>query len=179
LSYQVSASEIKRAQHLHSVLLFDFIVVHVFVFILALSLIKSSYIPLILMPLLSVGALGYVMFKAKRALTQEPVWFVRCHMILAGRRARMFFALFAVTGAFTAMMLWGGAKAGLSPIAAKSLAFGLGQLPFMASLLVLIVMEFDAEHQCKKGNIPAAALALHPAPTIMARANQNDGSPAP
>ncbi|TXT24919.1 MAG: hypothetical protein FD134_1297 [Gallionellaceae bacterium] len=179
MSYQVSASEIKRAQHLHSVLLFDFIVVHVFVFILALSLIKSSYIPLSLMPLLSVGALGYVMFKARRALTQEPVWFVRCHMILAGRRARMFFALFVVTGAFTAAMYFGGGQIGLSPIASLSLAFGLGQLPFMASLLVLIVLEFDAEHQCKKGKIPAAALALHPAPTIVARASQNDGSPAP
>ncbi|MBI4937532.1 MAG: hypothetical protein HY846_04835 [Nitrosomonadales bacterium] len=164
MSYQASAAEIKRAQHLHSVLLFDFIVVHVFILILALSLIKSSYLPLMLMPLLSLGALGYVMLKAKQALTREPCWFVRCHMILAGRRARMFLALFVVTGAFTAAMLLGGAKAGLSPIAAKSLAFGLGQLPFMASLLVLIVLEFDAEHQCKKSNIPAAALALHPAP---------------
>lgn len=164
MSYQASPAEIKRAQHLHAVLLFDFIVVHVFVFILALSLIKTSYLPLILMPLFSVGALGYVMFKARQALTREPCWFVRCHMILAGRRARMFLALFAVTGAFTALMFFGGGKIGLSPIASLSLAFGLGQLPFMASLLVLIVMEFDAEHQCKSGKIPAAALALHPAP---------------
>jgi hypothetical protein len=169
MNYQASAAEIKRAQHLHSVLLFDFIVVHVFVFILALSLIKTSYLPLLLMPVLSACALGYVMLKAKQAPAREPSWFVRCHMILAGKRARMFLALFLITGAFTAAMLWGGAKIGLSPIASKSLAFGVGQLPFMASLLVLIVLEFDAEHQCKKCKIPAAALALHPAP---------DGTPA-
>ncbi len=164
MSHQASEAEIKRAKYLHSVLLFDFIVIHIFIFILALSLIKSSYLPLILMPLLSVATLGYVMFKARQALTQEPSWFVRCHMLLAGRRARMFLALFVVTGAFTSALLFGGASIGLSPIASKSLAFGLGQLPFMAVLLFLIVIEFDAEHQCKSGKIPAAALALHPAP---------------
>jgi len=164
MSYQVSTAEIKRAQHLHSVLLFDFIVVHVFVFILALSLIKNTYIPLILMPVFSFLALSYVMVRAKQALTREPSWFVRCHMVLAGRRARLFLALFIVTGAFTAVMLWGGAMLGFSPIASKALAIGVGQLPFMASMLALIIMEFDAEIQCKKGNIPSAALALHPAP---------------
>jgi hypothetical protein len=59
-------------------------------------------------------------------------------------------------------MYFGGTKLGLSPIASKSLAFGIGQLPFMVALLVLVVMEFDAEHQCKSSKIPAAALALHP-----------------
>lgn len=164
MSYQASVAEIKRAQHLHAVLLFDFIVIHIFFFILALSLIKNSYLPLILMPLLSIGLLGYVMFRAKQALAHEPYWFVRCHMMLAGRRARMFLALFFITGAFTAALLLGGAKIGLSLIAAKSLAFGLGQLPFMASLLMLIVLEFDAEHQCQSSKIPVSALALHPAP---------------
>lgn len=164
MSYPVSTAEIKRAQFLHSVLLFDFIVVHVFVFILALSLIKNTYIPLILMPVFSFMALSYVMVRAKQALTREPSWFVRCHMILAGRRARLFLALFVVTGAFSAVILWGGAMIGLSPIASKAIALGVGQLPFMASMLALIIMEFDAEIQCKKGNIPSAALALHPAP---------------
>ena len=85
-------------------------------------------------------------------------------MILAGRRARMFLALFFITGTFTAVLLLGGAKIGFLLIAAKPLAFGLGQLPFMASLLVLIALEFDAEHQCKSSRIPVSALALHPAP---------------
>ena len=48
MSYQTSVAGIKRAQHLHAVLLFDFIVIHIFFFILALSLIKNSYLPLTL-----------------------------------------------------------------------------------------------------------------------------------
>lgn len=160
---QASDAEIKRAKQLHSMLLFDFIVIHIFIFVLAISMVKTSYIPLILMPLLSLAMLGYVMIKAKQALTQEPSRFVRCHMLLAAKRARLFLALFLVTGTFTAVMYFGGPQFGMSKITSYSLAFGIGQLPFMVALLVLIVLEFDAEHQCKSSKIPGAALALHPA----------------
>lgn len=160
---QASDAEIKRAKQLHSVLLFDFIVIHIFVFVLAISMIKSSHIPLILMPPLSLALLGYVLVKAKQALTKEPSRFVRCHMLLAAKRARLFLALFLVTGTFTAVMYFGGSQFGMSKITSYSLAFGFGQLPFMVALLMLVVLEFDAEHQCKSSKIPAAALALHPA----------------
>lgn len=164
MNQQATGAEINRARALHSVLLFDFIVIHVFVFVLALSLVKTSYIPIMLMPLISISLLSYVLFKARQSMTQEPSWFVRCHMLLAAKRARLFLILFLVTGSFTALMLLGGPQLGMSPIASKSLAFGIGQLPFMVVLLALVVMEYDAEHQCKSGKIPAAALALHPTP---------------
>jgi hypothetical protein len=51
----------------------------------------------------------------------------------------------------------------MSKITSYALAGGVGQLPFMVVLLVLVVLEFDAEHQCKTGKIPASALALHAA----------------
>lgn len=164
MNYQPSPEEIKRAQHLHSVLLFDFIVVHIFVFLIAASLIKTSAVPLILMPVISVGLLGYVIFNAWRARSQEPSWFVRCHWLLAAKRARIFLALFLVTGTFSAALYFGGGSLGMSPIATMALAFGVGQLPFMATMLALIVMEFDAEHQCKSSKVPRAAAALSPAP---------------
>jgi|GEM_PF-966596 len=163
MTFVASDAEINRAKKLHSMLLFDFIVVHVFVFVIALGMIKSSPLPLLLMPVLSICLLGYVMFKAKTSLRTESSHFVRCHQLLAAKRAKMFLALFIVTGTFTAVMYFGGAQLGLSPIASKSLAFGIGQLPFMVALLVLVVLEFDAEHQCKASKIPASALALHPA----------------
>ncbi|CAG0940393.1 hypothetical protein GALLN_00930 [Gallionellaceae bacterium] len=164
MDLQAGAAEIKRAKHLHSVLLFDFIVIHIFVFLIAVSVITTTIIPMILMPLLSIASLGYVLLKARQARTQEPSWFVRSHSLLAAKRARLFLALFLVTGTFTAVMFFGGTKMGFSPIATKALAFGLGQLPFMLSLLVLVVLEFDAEHQCSSGKVPAAAAALCPPP---------------
>lgn len=165
MDHQATAAEIKRAQSLHSALLFDFIVIHVFLFVLALSVLKLSLIPITLMPILSISLLAYVLIKARRALTHEPSYFVRCHMLLAAKRARMFLILFLVTGSFTTLMFIGGPQLGISPIASKALAVGIGQLPFMVTLLVLVVMEFDAEHQCKSSKIPTAAIALHPTPT--------------
>jgi hypothetical protein len=162
MEFIASNAEIQRAKKLHSMLLFDFIVVHVFVFVIALGMIKTSPVPLMVMPLISLSLLGYVIFSAMQSSRTEPSHFVRSHQLLAAKRARLFLALFVVTGTFTAVMYFGGTKLGLSPIASKSLAFGIGQLPFMVALLVLVVMEFDAEHQCKSSKIPAAALALHP-----------------
>ncbi|HEX5337285.1 MAG TPA: hypothetical protein VFW53_02500 [Gallionella sp.] len=162
MSYQATEAEIKRAELPHSILLFDLIVVHVFLFVIGLGMIKSSYIPLMLMPITSIALLGYVLLKA-RNVSSEPSWFVRCHLMLAAKRARLFLLLFLVTGSFTAFMYFGGAQIGLSKIASYSLAFGIGQLPFMVALLALVVLEYDASHQCKSGKIPAAAIALHPA----------------
>lgn len=164
MEFQASDAEIKRAQKLHSVLLFDFIVIHVFIFVMAISMIKTTYVPLMLMAVLSLASLSYVMFSAKQSIANEPCHFVRCHHLLAAKRARLFLILFLVTGTFTAFMLLGGAQLGISKIATYALAGGIGQLPFMVALLVLVVLEFDAEHQCKSSKIPAAALALHPAP---------------
>lgn len=162
MEHQATADELKRAEFLHAILLFDFIVIHVFYFVAALGMIKSGYGLLMAMPVISISLLSFVMFKARQAKSAEPSWFVRCHMLLAAKRARLFLLLFIVTGSFSALMILGGQGLGLSPIASKSLAFGLGQLPFMVALLTLVVLEYDAAHQCKIGKIPAAAIALHP-----------------
>lgn len=165
MEHTVTEAEVSRAKSLHSVLLFDFIVVHVFVFVLALSLLKTTPIPIILMPLLSIALLSNVIFKAKQAVSKEESVFVLSHNLLAAKRAKLFLLLFIVTGTLTTALVMGGAQFGMSKITSYALAAGIGQLPFMVSLLVLVVMEFDAEHQCKDGKIPAAALQLHAALT--------------
>jgi hypothetical protein len=163
MEHQVTEAEVSRAKSLHSILLFDFIVIHVFIFVLALSLVKSSLIPIILMPLLSITLLSRVILKARSAITQESSVFVLCHNLLAAKRAKLFLLLFLVTGTLTTLLVVAGAHFGMSKVTSLALAGGVGQLPFMVVLLVLVVLEFDAEHQCKTGKIPASALALHSA----------------
>ena len=116
-----------------------------------------------LMPVLSIALLSRVILKAKSAITQESSVFVLCHNLLAAKRAKLFLLLFLVTGTLTTLLLVAGAQFGMSKITSYALAGGVGQLPFMVVLLVLVVLEFDAEHQCKTGKIPASALALHAA----------------
>jgi len=65
----------------------------VFVFVLALSLLKASLIPIMLMP----GSFNCIAWQrdipAMRAHTQETSVFVLCHNLLAAKRAKLFLLL--------------------------------------------------------------------------------------
>jgi hypothetical protein len=164
MNEQATGAEMKRARHLHAVLLFNLIVNHIFIFLVAVSVIKQSLVPALLVPVFSLAMLAYILINAQRSLTREPSWFVRCHWQLAAKRARTFMLLFVAMGTFSALIYFGGHAMGMKTLATLALTFGVGLLPFMVTLLVLVVLEFDAEHQCKLGKIPASAAAAYPAP---------------
>lgn len=160
---QTSPAERKRARHLHAALLFNLVVNHIFLFLLALTLIKSSNIPMILMAVTSLSVLGYILISAKRSLTSEPSWFIRCHWQFAAKRARLFLILFLVLGSLSVAFFYGGHAIGMKGVAIMAFSSILG-LVFMVAVLGLVVMEFDAEHQSKDGKVPAGALAYYPHP---------------
>lgn len=164
MNHQVSAAEMKRAKHLHAVLLFNLVVNHIFLFLMALTLIKTSSIPMVIMVILSIALLSYILISAKRSLTGEPSWFVRCHWQFAAKRARLFLYLFLVLGALSLALFYGGHAMGMRAVATWALTGGFGLLPFMVAVLGLIIIEFDAEHQSKTGKVPAGARAYYPPP---------------
>lgn len=164
MDIQTSDNERKRARHLHAVLLFNLVVNHIFLFLMALTLINQSRIPLLLMISASIALLGYILINAKRALTRETSWYVRCHWQFAAKRARLFLYLFVALGTLSAALFYGGHAMGMKSVATWALTGGFGLLPFMVSVLGLIVIEFDAEHQSKIGKLPAAAISHYPAP---------------
>lgn len=161
---QASEAEKKRARHLHAALLFNLVVNHIFLFLMALTLIKTSSIPMILMVVISLALLSYIMISAKRSLTEEPSWFIRCHWQFAAKRARLFLILFLVLGTLSLALYYGGHAMGMKSVATWALTGGFGLLPFMVAVLGLVVIEFDAEHQAKMGNVPASAIAYYPPP---------------
>lgn len=158
-----SAAERKRARHLHAALLFNLVVNHIFLFLMALTFIKVSSIPMILMVVISLSLLGYILISAKRSLTSEPSWFVCCHWQFAAKRARLFLILFLVLGSISIAFFYGGHAMGMKGVAIMAFSSILG-LVFMVAVLGLVVMEFDAEHQSKDGKVPAGALAYYPHP---------------
>lgn len=155
-------AERTKARHLHAVLLFDLVVNHIFLFLMALTLIKQSVFYLILVLVLSVSLLMYILAQAKRSLTNEPSWYIRCHWQFAAKRARLFLSLFIALGTLTVALFYGGQAMGMKAVATWALTGGLGLLPFMVAVLGLIVVEFDAEHQSKTGKVPAGAIAHYP-----------------
>lgn len=161
---QTTDAERIRARHLHAVLLFNLVVNHIFLFLMALTLIAQSRIPMILMVVLSLALLGYIMVRAKRSLTNEPSWYIRCHWQFAAKRARLFSFLFIALGTLTLVLFFGGQALHMQKVATWALTGGFGLLPFMVAVLGLIVIEFDAEHQSKIGKVPAGAIAYYPPP---------------
>ena len=164
MDIQSSEVERKRARHLHAVLLFDLVVNHIFLFLMALTLLNQSSIFLILATILSIVLLVYILIRAKRALTSESSWYVCCHWQFAAKRARLFLFLFIALGSLSAALFYGGHAMGMKAVATWALTGGFGLLPFMVAVLGLIVIEFDAEHQSKTGKVPAGAIAYYPPP---------------
>lgn len=161
---QSTDSERKKARHLHATLLFNLVVNHIFLFLMSLTLISQSRIPMILMVVLSLLLLGYILVRAKQSLVSEPSWFIRCHWQFAAKRARLFLYLFLALGSLTLVLFYGGQALNMKKVATWALTGGFGLLPFMVAVLGLIVIEFDAEHQAKTGKVPAGAIAHHPPP---------------
>jgi hypothetical protein len=164
MEIQSSKEEKTRARHLHAVLLFNLVVNHIFLFLMALTLIYQSKIFLIMMILLSLLLTGYILVRAKKCLDVEPSWYVRCHWQFAAKRARFFLYLFLALGSLTGLLYYGGIAMKMKAVETWALTGGLGLLPFMVAVLWLIVVEFDAEHQSKTGKVPKGALTNYPPP---------------
>lgn len=165
MDIQSSEPERKKARHLHAVLLFNLVVNHIFLFLMALTLISASRIPMIVMVILSVSILAYIMIQANRSLKNEASWYVRCHWQFAAKRARLFLFMFLALGGLTLALFYGGQAMHMQKVATWALTGGFGLLPFMVAVLGLIVIEFDAEHQSRVGKVPAGAIAYYPPPT--------------
>lgn len=164
MDIQSTEAERKRARHLHAVLLFNLVVNHIFLFLMALTLIAQTNIFLIMMILLSIGLTTYILTRARKSLSAETSWYVRCHWQFAAKRARLFMYLFVALGSLTLALYYGGVAMKMKTVETWALTGGLGLLPFMVAVLGLIVIEFDAEHQSKTGKVPKGALANYPPP---------------
>ncbi len=164
MSYQASPEEIKRAKRLHMIFMFNLIVNHVFLLVAGISVIKDLPQLLMLVPVISLISLTYIIFAAKRAASTETSWFVQCHWMLAAKRARIFVILLLSTVAFIALVFFGGTAMEWSRMLIFALIGAVSALPFMITLLTLLVLEYDADHQCSAGKVPAAAAALNPQP---------------
>jgi hypothetical protein len=161
---QASEAERKDARRLHAVLLFNLVVNHIFLFLMALTLIKDIPYLIAVCVIISLGALAYILISAKRSLKTEPSWYVRCHQQFAAKRARLFLYMFLALGTLSLGLFYGGQAMGMKAVMTWAITGGLGLLPFMVAVLGLIVIEFDAEHQAKIGKVPAGAIANYPPP---------------
>lgn len=151
----ISEADSKNAGHPHELLLINLIFNHVLVFIGTMGLVSLyPYLPLVV-PLISVGIISYIFFRAKRAQTHDS-WFVSAHWQVTARRSRIFLIMLA--GACLLLLLGWLAHTFLGMAKVKVLAlFAVAILPVMITILVLVVLESDAMNQARKRTLPAWA----------------------
>lgn len=160
MQFEIPENEKKMARHPHEIFLINLITNHILIFIALLGMAKSYPLLMLVTPGISLCLLLYILYRARRALTQDP-WFVKCHWQIGARRSRLFIAMLAIMGlVVVGVLLASGGEPGPRHYAIG----GLGILPTMLTTLALIVMESDAMHQARLGKLPDSIVQRYPAP---------------
>ncbi|MES9858462.1 MAG: hypothetical protein ABW166_17945 [Sedimenticola sp.] len=173
----VSEEERKKAKIPHEIFLSNLIGNHVLWFIASLGLVRSYWQPMALVPVVSFSVLIYILWRAKRSRTTDS-WYVMCHwQICAGRARIIAYVLLALVVAATLGWI-GFTYFGMMEVAVYAMIGGVGVLPVMATVLVLIVMEQDIIHQAAQKKLPDSIIERFPNPGVRVLEEAEPVSPA-
>ena len=126
---------------------------------------KTYWQPLALVPVFSISLLAYTLWRARRS-RQTDSWYVMCHWQIAAKRSRVFIYMLLV-GLTISFLGWlGYAYGGMMKEAVFALVGGMGLLPVMVTVLVLILMESDILHQAALHKLPDRITEKFPNPGV-------------
>jgi hypothetical protein len=163
MKFEISDDLVHRAKIPHDIFLTNLIGNHILWFVASLGLASSYWQPLALVPIVSLSLLIYTLKRARQARLQEH-WFVSVHWQIAAERSRLFiYMLLAVIGVW--IFGWiGFTYLGMKKVAVLALIGGVGILPIMVSVLILILMESDALHQATQRRVSKGMVEKYPYP---------------
>lgn len=163
MRFQVSQEDIKKANIPHEIFLTNLIGNHILMTVGAGGVAGSFPWVMALIPLLSFSLLGYTLWRARRALTREP-WYPMCHWQVCARRSKIFIAMLSLLLIVSFLGWVGYAHLGLRREAVLALIGGMGILPIMVTVLVLILVESEALYHANQAKLPAWVVERHPNP---------------
>jgi hypothetical protein len=162
--FNISPAESTRAKWPHEIFLINLIFNHILVFIATVSVVGTFPLSPVLVPIISCCIIGYILIKSKQVSASNETWFVKAHWQICARRNRFFMLLLAVPCAITVGGLWLSKMLGWSKISTIALIAGVGLLPFMVSLLILIILGNESVHLARVGKLPKSFVKLYPDP---------------
>ncbi len=166
MKFDIPGEEWKKARIPHEIFLTNMAGNHVLMFISALGMVGSFWQPLAMVPIASLCVLLYTIWRAKQA--QKPdsglSWFVMCHWQIAAKRSWFFIYMLMMMSAVATLGWVGYAYLGMMKIAAYATVGGIGILPTLVTVLILIVMESDALHLAKNCRLPDSIVEQFPDP---------------
>ena len=152
MKFDVTADLRRKAKAPHELFLTNMVGNHILWFVAALGVFNTFWQPLVVVPVISAMTISYTIWRAKKS-QQIDDWFVMCHWQVAAKRSKVF-ALVLLAGFLVAGLGWlGYSFLEMKKVAVMAIVGGIGLLPTMVSVLVLIVMESDGMHQASSGII--------------------------
>ena len=163
MQFEISDDALKKAKIPHELFLINLVFNHILIFIAALGVVDTMPYFLMCVPALSISILIYTLWRAKRAESIDD-WYVMCHWQICAHRSKLF--LMVVVLLLTAFLLgWlGFTYWGMEKVQVMAMIGGVGILPTMGSVLLLIVLESDTLHQSKSGTLPDWVVEKFPRP---------------
>ncbi|MEH6628142.1 MAG: hypothetical protein V7739_16995 [Motiliproteus sp.] len=150
MKFDLPAEDMRRAKAPHELFLTNLVGNHILWFVSALGIFNTYWQPLLLVPILSVAAISYSIWRAGHSRKNDE-WFEMVQWQIVAKRSKIF-ALIMLAGCVVAALGWVGyTYLGMMKVAVIATVGGIGLLPVMVSVLVLIVMESDAMHQGSSG----------------------------
>jgi len=160
--FNISPEEGRRAKWPHEIFLINLIFNHIFLFCATVAVFGTFPLLTALVPAISFAIIGYILVKAGRAAASDESWFVKAHWQIGARRNRLFMLLLTVTCIVSGGGLWLSKMFGWAKISAIALIAGVGLLPFMVALLVLIVLGNESVFMARNGKLPKRFLEQNP-----------------
>ena len=155
-----------RAKWPHEIFLINLVFNHILVFATTFGVYRTFPLMILIVPVTSFAITGYIILKARQIAKSDETWFVKSHWKIAALRNRHFMWLLTITCVIIGGGLLLSKLMGWSKIASIALLGGFGLLPFMVSLLVLIVLGNDSLYQARHGKLPKRFIEQNPDPAI-------------
>ncbi|HEC74870.1 MAG TPA: hypothetical protein ENI26_10950, partial [Methylophaga aminisulfidivorans] len=141
----------------HDIFLSNLIGNHILMFT-AISTFGPNYIKyLVLVPLFSFMALAYTFIRSARVKREdsEHVW---VHWQIARRWSKLFLYILILLVTVSTLGMLANIYLGMMKEAVYAMIGGLGILPTLVSVLILIVIESDSLHHARVGTVPKWAM---------------------
>jgi hypothetical protein len=152
--FTVSHAEIVRAKWPHEIFLINLIFNHILVFAATFGVYSTFPMMVLIVPITSFAITCYIIIKAKQVAKSDEIWFVKAHWVIAAKRNRNFLRLFVIICSIIGGGLMLSKAMGWSKITTLAVLGGVGMMPFMVSLLVLIVLGNESLYQARHSKLP-------------------------
>ena len=163
MRFEVSTEDIKMANVPHELFLTNLIGNHILMAVAAGGVAGSFPWVMAMIPAISFSILGYTLWRARRSLRQDP-WYPMCHWQVCARRSKIFIVMLTMLLTIMALGWVGYTYLGMMEEAVMALIGGLGILPVMVTVLVLVLIESEALYHANQAKLPDWVVQRFPNP---------------